>query len=34
VICADHPFNPHVFLRKPLSQADMDLINRGMFIYI
>ena len=30
VICADHPFNPHVFLRKPLSTADLDLIGRGI----
>ena len=30
VICADHPFNPHVFLRKPLSSADLDLIGRGI----
>ena len=30
VICADHPFNPHVFLRKPLSIADLDLIGRGI----
>ena len=29
VICADHPFNPHVFLRKPLSVSDLDLIGRG-----
>jgi hypothetical protein len=30
VICADHPFNPHVFLRKPLTAADLELIERGV----
>jgi hypothetical protein len=30
VICADHPFNPHVFLRKPLCRTDLDLIGRGI----
>ena len=30
VICADHPFNPHVFLRKPLNRGDLELIAKGI----
>ena len=30
VICADHPFNPHVFLRKPLNRGDLELIAKGV----
>jgi hypothetical protein len=30
VICADHPFNPHVLLRKPLTAADLELIEKGV----
>lgn len=30
VICADHPFNPHVFLRKPLNRTDLELIAKGI----
>lgn len=29
VVSTDHPFNPHVFLRKLISQEDTDSIYRG-----
>jgi hypothetical protein len=30
VISTDHPFNPHVFLKKLLSAEDLEVINRGI----
>ena len=30
VISSDHPFNPHVFLKRLLSPEDLDIINRGI----
>ncbi len=30
VISTDHPFNPHVFLRKMLTSEDLEVIARGI----
>jgi hypothetical protein len=30
VVSSDHPFNPHVFLRKLLSPEDIETIGRGL----
>eukprot|EP01031_Cornospumella_fuschlensis_P025739 gene25739-31085_t len=31
VFSNDHPFNPHVLLRKTLSQENLELVDRGIF---
>lgn len=31
VFSNDHPFNPHVLLRKTLSEENLELIDRGIF---
>lgn len=30
VISTDHPFNPHVFMRKTLTSEELDIIGRGI----
>ena len=34
MICTDHPFNPHVFIKKSLSESDMAEVAKGMFCAI
>lgn len=31
IIANDHPFNPHLLLRKALSGEDLELVDRGIF---
>ena len=30
VLSTDHPFNPHVFIRKYLTTEDMDTLSKGV----